>query len=91
MTNELFVAVTAGDVATVRTLLSEDPSLAFLLSRMGPPEFPTPVGVFRQLEKPTYADLMIGQEEQAIHRRGEGDLAALYRQADTWTVTANGK
>ena len=28
MTNELFVAVTAGDVATVRTLLSEDPSLA---------------------------------------------------------------
>jgi len=28
MTNELFVAVTAGDVATVRTLLREDPSLA---------------------------------------------------------------
>ena len=28
MTNELFVAVTAGDVSTVRTLLSEDPSLA---------------------------------------------------------------
>jgi len=28
MSNELFVAVTAGDVATVRTLLSEDPSLA---------------------------------------------------------------
>lgn len=28
MTNELFVAVTAGDVATVRRLLSEDPSLA---------------------------------------------------------------
>ena len=28
MSNELFVAVTAGDVATVRTLLREDPSLA---------------------------------------------------------------
>ena len=28
MTNELFVAVTAGDIATVRRLLSEDPSLA---------------------------------------------------------------
>jgi len=26
MTNELFVAVTAGDVATVRRLLSEDPT-----------------------------------------------------------------
>jgi 2-oxoglutarate ferredoxin oxidoreductase subunit beta len=86
--------VTLGSGLTEDDLLvhdefSQDPSLAFMLSRMEPPEFPAPVGVFRQLEKPTYADLMIGQEEQAIQRRGEGDLAALFRQADTWTVTAN--
>ena len=38
----------------------------------------------------TYADLMIGQEEQSM-QRGKGDLSELYRAADTWTVgTANG-
>src|SRR5438874_3980814 len=68
----------------------QDTTLAWLLSRMGPPEFPVPLGVFRSVEKPTYADLMIGQEEQSM-QRGKGDLNRLYRAADTWTVgTTNG-
>jgi 2-oxoglutarate ferredoxin oxidoreductase subunit beta len=81
----------AEDDLLVHDEFTEDPSLAFLLSRMEPPDFPVPVGIFRCIEKPTYADLMIGQEEQAIQRRGKGDLSQLYRAADTWTVTANGK
>ena len=54
---------------------------------MEPPQFPTPLGVFRCIEKPTYADLMLGQVQEAIDRRGVGDLTALYRAADTWTVS----
>jgi 2-oxoglutarate ferredoxin oxidoreductase subunit beta len=67
-----------------------DPTLAYLLSRMEPPHFPVPMGVFRQVQKPTYTDLMLGQAQQAIEKRGPGDLAALYRAADTWVVGEDG-
>jgi 2-oxoglutarate/2-oxoacid ferredoxin oxidoreductase subunit beta len=68
---------------------AEPPNLAYILSRMEPPAFPVPLGVFRCVEKPTYAGLMIGQVEQAVRQRGEGDLARLYRNADTWVVSDN--
>src|SRR5262249_35823349 len=64
-----------------------DPTLAYLLSRMEPPHFPVPLGVFRQVEKPTYADLMLGQGRKAVETRGPGDLSAIFRAADTWTVS----
>ena len=63
------------------------PNLASILSRMEPPKFPVPLGVLRAIEKPTYADLLLGQVEQAMDKRGVGDLSALYRAADTWTVS----
>ncbi|MBI3909494.1 MAG: 2-oxoacid:ferredoxin oxidoreductase subunit beta [Armatimonadetes bacterium] len=65
---------------------AEDPTLAHLLSRMGPPNFPTPVGIFRCVEKPTYSELMLGQVEEMTRQRGAGDLVKLYRQADIWVV-----
>jgi 2-oxoglutarate ferredoxin oxidoreductase subunit beta len=67
----------------------EPPNLAYILSRMEPPAFPVPLGVFRCVEKPTYADLLIGQVEQAVRQRGDGDLSKLYRNADTWVVGDN--
>ena len=63
------------------------PNLASILSRMEPPGFTVPLGVFRCIEKPTYADLMLGQVQEAMDKRGVGDLSALYRAADTWTVS----
>ena len=62
-----------------------EPTLAYLLSRMGPPDFPTPVGVFRAIDKPVYSRLLMGQIEQA-QARTEPDLDALYRQGETWDV-----
>jgi 2-oxoglutarate ferredoxin oxidoreductase subunit beta len=64
----------------------EEPSLAYLLSRMTPPEFPVPMGVFRRVGKPTYAELMEMQIGEAIDKQGLGSLARLYRAADTWEV-----
>jgi 2-oxoglutarate ferredoxin oxidoreductase subunit beta len=62
-----------------------EPTLAYLLSRMGPPEFPTPVGVFRAVDKPIYDDLLMGQVQTA-QKQKKADLDLLYRQGDTWVV-----
>ena len=36
----------------------EDPTIAFMLSRMDYPEYPVPVGVIRAVQRPTYNDMM---------------------------------
>jgi 2-oxoglutarate ferredoxin oxidoreductase subunit beta len=64
----------------------EDPSIAFMLSRMEWPEYPVPVGVLRAVQKPTYNDLMDQQIQMAIEAEGEGDLRDLFVEGDTWTV-----
>jgi 2-oxoglutarate ferredoxin oxidoreductase subunit beta len=64
-----------------------EPGLAFMLSRLsrGPHE-PTPIGVFREIEKPTYGDAVNAQVEAAVDRRGPGDLRALLTSGATWEV-----
>jgi 2-oxoglutarate ferredoxin oxidoreductase subunit beta len=64
-----------------------DPSYAFALSRLDASDFRhTPVGVFRQVEQPSYDQLMAEQIEAAKQRSGPGDLAALLAGNDTWEV-----
>ena len=65
---------------------ASEPTLAYLLSRMGPPDFPTPVGVFRAIHKPVYSELLMRQVQAAKAQRPP-DLDALFRQGETWTVT----
>ncbi len=77
--------ITEGDLL-VHDAHSPDPTLAWILSRMGPPHFPTPLGVFRSVQRPTYADALLAQMEEARSRRGPGDLQKLYRNTDTWIV-----
>ncbi len=64
---------------------AEEPTLAYFLSRMGPPDFPTPIGIFRAVDKPIYDDLLMDQLLSAQAEK-QPDLDALYRQADTWVV-----
>jgi 2-oxoglutarate ferredoxin oxidoreductase subunit beta len=64
-----------------------EPTLAYFLSRMGPPDFPTPVGVFRCVDKPVYDQSLMAQVEAA--RAGDPPgLDELYRQAESWTIPA---
>jgi 2-oxoglutarate ferredoxin oxidoreductase subunit beta len=83
--------VAVADVAEDRLLVHDeardDPGLAFALSRLarGPFE-PTPVGVFRAVERPVYGDEMQRQLAAAQDRDGPGDLAALLHSGATWTV-----
>jgi len=66
--------------------LATEPTLAYFLSRMGPPDFPTPVGVFRAIEKPVYDQLLMEQVREA-KQQTVPDMNALYRQGQTWDVS----
>ncbi|HEV7887943.1 MAG TPA: 2-oxoacid:ferredoxin oxidoreductase subunit beta [Acidimicrobiales bacterium] len=65
----------------------DDPGLAFTLSRLshGPYE-PTPVGVFRTVERPAYGEQIQRQLLDAQDRQGPGDLEALLASGSTWQV-----
>ena len=64
----------------------QDTVLAFLLSTLEPPTFPTPVGVFRAVDRVSYDDAINQQIQQAKEQQGDGDLDALINQGDTWEV-----
>jgi 2-oxoglutarate ferredoxin oxidoreductase subunit beta len=59
-----------------------------MLSRIYWPEFPVPVGVIRDVKRATHDELLTAQREEAVARRGPGDLQALLDGGETWTVTA---
>jgi 2-oxoglutarate/2-oxoacid ferredoxin oxidoreductase subunit beta len=64
-----------------------DPSYAFALSRLDSVDFAhTPIGVFRNAERPSYDEMMSAQIETARQSQGDGDLAELLAGTDTWQV-----
>jgi 2-oxoglutarate ferredoxin oxidoreductase subunit beta len=79
------VADVGADAILVHDERRADPGLAFLLSHLsrGPFE-PTPVGVFRAVDRPDYGDLLNHQVLAAAERSGPGDLAALLASGTTW-------
>jgi len=76
------------DALLVHDAHDEDPSIAFALSRLSHPETldNTPIGVFRDVRRPSYESAMSAQIETAIARRGLGDLQNLLLGKDTWIV-----
>ncbi len=85
--------VTLGNGIGVDDLLihdesAEEPSLAYLLSRMVYPRFPECVGVFRCVGRPTYDELLNRQLEDVIRAKGRGKLEDLFTSDDTWVVEA---
>lgn len=63
-----------------------EPSLAYLLSRFSHPDFPEPIGVFRDVDRPRYDELINQQIAEAKIGKGEGDLDQLFNGGDTWVV-----
>jgi 2-oxoglutarate ferredoxin oxidoreductase subunit beta len=82
------------DVATVgedRLLVHDehrdDPTLAFALSRIADrPTVPTPIGVFRDVVRPTYEAEIQRQLVMSAERQGPPDLEALLSSGATWEV-----
>jgi 2-oxoglutarate/2-oxoacid ferredoxin oxidoreductase subunit beta len=65
----------------------EDSSLAYSLSRLShTPHGPTPLGIFRDIERPVYDALMAEQIETTRREQGEGELGKLLHAGDTWAI-----
>jgi 2-oxoglutarate ferredoxin oxidoreductase subunit beta len=67
---------------------ADSPGLAFALSRLTQETAGgTPLGVFRDVDRPAYDEEMSKQLQVATEKRGEGDLAALLHSGETWTIS----
>ena len=65
-------------------------ALAFLAAQLSPPDFPTPIGVFRSVSRPAYELASIAQIEELTEQRGEGTLQDLIYSGEAWTVRQDG-
>jgi 2-oxoglutarate ferredoxin oxidoreductase subunit beta len=82
------VADVGEDALLVHDETRPDPSVSFMLSRLarGPYE-PTPIGVFRAVERQEYGSAVNQQIAAAQDERGPGDLESLLRSGATWEVS----
>ncbi len=75
------------DRIQVHDAKAPEPAVAFALSRLSVgPHGPTPLGIFRDVSRPTYERQLADQIVQAQDRQGPGDLDQLVRSLGTWTV-----
>jgi len=63
----------------------EDGALANLLSGFDYPDFPVPMGIFRQVENSTYGEKIEEQIKSQIEKKGIGNLEKLLRGNHAWT------
>ncbi len=88
------VEVGEGKVAESELVVhNENGSAAYhaLLASMSAPEFPQPLGIIKQVERPSYDELAHAQINQVLEERGKGDLNALLNSGMTWTVGPDGR
>lgn len=65
----------------------ENPTRVFLLARFTDmPGYPTPIGVFRQFDKPTYDQDYHNQIDQVKAKKGVGTYETLMNTPNTWEV-----
>ncbi|HBL27782.1 MAG TPA: 2-oxoacid:ferredoxin oxidoreductase subunit beta [Acidobacteria bacterium] len=68
----------------------DNPATAFLAAQLLPPDFPTALGVFRNVTVPTYEDMLTDQIHHETDRLGAGTLEKLLQGGDTWRVAEHG-
>lgn len=63
------------------------PALEFMLVSMTfRSDMPTPIGVFRNIHKDIYEDMLEEQIDFVKQKKGEGDLETLLNSGNTWTL-----
>jgi len=66
---------------------ADSPAHAMILAHLDDnPDFPTPIGVFRQVIKETYDAGITRQIEQVTGKKGTGDLEKMLLGGNTWEV-----
>ncbi|MCX6400336.1 MAG: 2-oxoacid:ferredoxin oxidoreductase subunit beta [Propionibacteriales bacterium] len=87
--------VDTADISTDQILVHDahdpDPSTAFAISRLTAADYlnRSPIGIFRQVERPTYDDQARAQVSDAVAKvtgTAEDRLTALINAGDTWTI-----
>jgi 2-oxoglutarate ferredoxin oxidoreductase subunit beta len=80
--------VEAGGEGKERILVHDesDGNMAYLLASLHYPDHPVPVGIFRDVQMPTYDSLMHAQIEKAREVSGAPDLEKLVKGPKTWVV-----
>ncbi len=86
------VVVGEGGVAEKDVLVHdarrEDPTLAFMLAQLSDMAgFPTPIGVFRDVRKPTADEITWDLIEKAKNKKGEVSLRKFLAEGETWQVS----
>lgn len=64
----------------------QSPLYSQMLASLGLPDFPTPIGVIRDIQRPTYESLVHSQVEEAKAKKGTGTWKELLHGRSTWTV-----
>tara|TARA_B110000438_G_scaffold289702_1_gene324559 strand:+ start:75 stop:1100 length:1026 start_codon:yes stop_codon:yes gene_type:complete len=81
------VAEVGEDSILVHDETREDPSRAFSLSRLSnTPYTPTPVGVFRAVEREEYSSSLKAQIDGVIENQGHSNMQELLHSLPTWEV-----
>ena len=76
------------DALVVHDAERADPGLAFELSRLAEhPTGPTPIGVFRSVDRPVYAEQFARELEENRAEVGVDELQKLLHGGDAWTVS----
>jgi 2-oxoglutarate ferredoxin oxidoreductase subunit beta len=79
------VADVGEDALLVHDAHRDDPSLAFALARLAQrPTGPTPIGVFRAVERPLHGATAVRNVDRAVADMAQ--LDAMLHAGDTWTV-----
>jgi len=81
--------VTLGNGITEADCLVHDehsPMLGMVLSQLRAPQYPTPIGVFRSIERRCY-DQGVQAQVTSAQAKSAPDLAALLGKGDTWVVS----
>jgi 2-oxoglutarate ferredoxin oxidoreductase subunit beta len=65
----------------------DDPTFAFMLANLAlKPGFPTPIGIFRDVKRPTAEDLTWEMINAAKSKKGDVDVSKLLAGNDTWDI-----
>jgi len=85
------VTLDEGGVAEADLLVhnpsTESRTYANILSSLEAPEFPTPIGIFRRVQRATYDELLEQQVEPSEKLPNAAELSQLIAGSETWDVT----
>ncbi len=77
----------AGDRVVIHDSSRAEPTTAFALSRLSHnPTGPTPLGIFRQVERPVYDEMLQEQVQRARDASPDADLGSLLGGSGVWEV-----